>query len=200
MGLPSLQHCPEKAGIFEGSGVRKISRHFLTSSVKGHIPADLLRLRETVRAVWAAGACKCVWSCPGNTWQRTWQTYTPTNLPNHPLGEEELHPGLPHRVPCACAPGPEENTITMNQLITVFLSHFGAFLRSEMKFSKQPPHHLVTCAHHKSSFSFFSTSCDCFGTFMQLIIYICLRFPTVHYVAQNLFYSSLCNSLTPQNI
>ncbi len=66
-------------------------------------------------------------------------------------------------------------------IITVFLSGFGAFLRSEMKFSKllvQPPHHLVTCAHHKSSFSFFWTNCDCFGTFMQLIMYICLRFHT----------------------
>ncbi len=35
---------------------------------------------------------------------------------------------------------------------TVFVSGFGAFLRTEMKFSKllvQPPHHLVTGAHHK---------------------------------------------------
>jgi len=62
-----------------------------------------------------------------------------------------------------------------------FLSCFVAFLRSEMKYSKlfvQPPHHLVTYAHHRSSFSFFWTSCDCFGTFMQLIIYNCLR--TLH--------------------
>ncbi len=47
-----------------------------------------------------------------------------------------------------------------------------------MKFSKllvQPPHHLVTCTHHKSSLSFFSTS---FGTFMQSIMCICLRFAT----------------------
>ncbi len=59
----------------------------------------------------------------------------------------------------------------------VFLSRFSAFLRSEMKIV-QPPHHVVTCACHKSSFSFFLTSCDCFGTFMQSIMYICLRFPT----------------------
>jgi len=66
--------------------------------------------------------------------------------------------------------------------ITVFLSRFGTFLRSELKFSKllvQPPHHLVTCAHHKSSFSFFWTNCKCFGTFRQLIMYNCLLFPTL---------------------
>ncbi len=42
--------------------------------------------------------------------------------------------------------------------ITVFLSRFGAFLRSEMKFSKrlvQSPHHLVTCAHDNRTLSFF---------------------------------------------
>ncbi len=64
-----------------------------------------------------------------------------------------------------------------------------------MKFSKrlvQPPHYLVTCAHHKS-FSIY------IGTFMQLIMYICLRFPTLS-VAQNVLNSSLCNSLTPQNL
>ncbi len=36
--------------------------------------------------------------------------------------------------------------------LTVFLSGFGAFLESEMKFSKllvQPPHYLATCAHYK---------------------------------------------------
>ncbi len=46
----------------------------------------------------------------------------------------------------------------VDHVVTVFLSLFGAFLRTEIKFSKllvQPPHHLVTCAHHKSSFSFF---------------------------------------------
>ncbi len=50
--------------------------------------------------------------------------------------------------------------------MTVFFIRIGAFLRSEMTFPKllvQPP-------HHKSSFSFFLTNCDCFGTFMQLIM------------------------------
>ncbi len=59
-------------------------------------------------------------------------------------------------------------------IFTLFLSGFGAFLRSEITFSKilvRPPHHLVTCAQHKSS-------CDCFGTFMLIIMYICLRFTT----------------------
>ncbi len=39
--------------------------------------------------------------------------------------------------------------------ITVFLSRFGTFLRSELKFSKllvQSSHHCATCAHQKSSF------------------------------------------------
>jgi len=39
-----------------------------------------------------------------------------------------------------------------------FLSGFAAFLRSEMKFSKllvQPPHHLVTCANHKTIYHYF---------------------------------------------
>lgn len=68
------------------------------------------------------------------------------------------------------------------KFITVFLSGFGAFLRSEIKFSKlliQLPHQLVNCAHHKSSFSYFCTICNCFGTFMQLIKYICLQTPTL---------------------
>ncbi len=57
----------------------------------------------------------------------------------------------------------------------MFLRGSATFLESEMNFSKllvQPPHHLVTCAHHKSSFSFFCT-------FMQLIMNICLWFPTL---------------------
>ncbi len=88
-------------------------------------------------------------------------------------------------------------------IFTVFLSGFSAFLRSEMKFSKllvQPPHHLVTCAHHKSSFSFFWTSCDCFGTFMQLIMYICLRFPTLsaaNSMLLKMYYIVLCAIVLP---
>ncbi len=74
------------------------------------------------------------------------------------------------------------NTIWINySTVYSFLSRFGPFLRSEMKFSKllvQPPHNLITCAHHKSNFSFFWTNCNCFGTFMQLIMCICLRSPT----------------------
>jgi len=55
--------------------------------------------------------------------------------------------------------------------VTVFLSCFGTFLRSELKFSKlsvQSSHHCVTCAHQKSSFSFLWTSCICFVTSMQM--------------------------------
>ncbi len=87
--------------------------------------------------------------------------------------------------------------------VTVFLSRFGAFLRSEIKFSKllvQPPHHLVTCAHHKISFSFFWTSCDCFGTFMQLIMYICLRCPTLsvaNVMLLKIYYIVLCAIVLP---
>ncbi len=86
---------------------------------------------------------------------------------------------------------------------TVFLSGFGAFLRTEIKFSKllvQPPHHLVTCAHHKSSFSFFWTSCDCFGTFMQLIMYICLLFPKLsvaNVMLLKMYYIVLCAIVLP---
>jgi len=53
-------------------------------------------------------------------------------------------------------------------LFSVALVHF-----SNQKLNSQPPHYLVTCsAHHKRSFSFF-------GTFMQLIMYSCVRFPTL---------------------
>ncbi len=86
---------------------------------------------------------------------------------------------------------------------TVFLSRFDAFLKSEMTFSKllvQPPHHLVICAHHKSGFSLFSTNCDCFGTFMQSIMHICLRFPTFS-VANIMFlkmlYTVICTVVLP---
>ncbi len=139
-----------------------------------------------------------MWSCPGNTWQSTWQIYTPTNLPNHPRGEEELHPGLPHRVPCAFAPGPEKNTITINQLITVFLSRFGAFLRSQNDLFKL--HIIESLVHVIKAVSL---------SFEQVVIalvhymHIYLRFPTVHYhslISQNLLYSSPCNSLNPRNI
>jgi len=46
------------------------------------------------------------------------------------------------------------------QFFSVALVHFS----SEIKFSKllvQPPHHLVTCAHHEISFSFFWTGYNC---------------------------------------
>lgn len=66
-------------------------------------------------------------------------------------------------------------------LVTVFLSCFVTFLRLELKFSKLPvksSHHCVTYAHPKSSLSSFSTSCKCFGTSIQMIIYNSLRFAT----------------------
>ncbi len=47
------------------------------------------------------------------------------------------------------------------------------------------------------SFSFFLTSCDCFGTFMQLIMYICLRFPTLsvaNVMLLKMYYIVLWNS------
>ncbi len=85
---------------------------------------------------------------------------------------------------------------------TVFLSRFVAFLRLEIKFSKLfvQPHHLVTCAHHKSSFSFFWTSCDSFVTFMQLIMYICLRFPSLSVaivMLLKMYYIVLCAIVLP---
>ncbi len=88
-------------------------------------------------------------------------------------------------------------------LFTVFLSRFGAFLRSEIKFSKllvQPLHHIVTCARHNRSFSFFWTSCDCFVTFMQSIMYICLRFPTLsvaNIMLLKMYYIVLCAIVFP---
>ena len=90
--------------------------------------------------------------------------------------------------------------------ITVFLSRFGTFLRSELKFSKLlfSSHHSVTCAHQKSSFSFLWTSCKCFGTSMQMIMYNSLLFPTssIAYVMLiKMYYNwSLLNSLIPHNI
>ena len=87
---------------------------------------------------------------------------------------------------------------------TVFLSRFGTFLRSELKFSKlcvQSSHHCVTCAYQKSSFSFLWTSCKCFGTSMQMIMYNCLLFPTLSIMLIKMYYNgSLLNSLTPHNI
>lgn len=62
------------------------------------------------------------------------------------------------------SPRPRWSLILMPQsdssrhTLTLFLTCFGAFLTSQLKFSK-PPHHLVTCAHHKSNFSLFSTNC-----------------------------------------
>jgi hypothetical protein len=53
----------------------------------------------------------------------------------------------------------QETTHNSNALtvcmLTVFLTRFGTFLRSELKFPKLPvqsPHHCVTCAHQKKHF------------------------------------------------
>ena len=62
-----------------------------------------------------------------------------------------------------------------------FLSRFGTFLRSELKFSKRPvqsSHHCVTCVHIKEAVSHFF-ELKCFGTFMQMIMYNSLLFPTL---------------------
>ncbi len=86
---------------------------------------------------------------------------------------------------------------------SVLLSHFGTFLRSELKFSKllvQPLHYVVTCAHQKQ-FLILQNRCEWFCMFMQLIMYNCLLFPTVAYMLIKIYYTgSLLNSLTPQNI
>ncbi len=82
-----------------------------------------------------------------------------------------------------------------------FLSGFGAFLESEIKFSKllvQPSHHLVTCAHHKKLLILLNK--------LRLLWYIhttdYVHLSVVSYiiscychVAQNVLYSSLCYSL-----
>ncbi len=87
-----------------------------------------------------------------------------------------------------------------------FLSGFGAFLKSEMKFSKllvQPPHHLVTCAHHKKFLTLSNK--------LRLLWYIHatddVHLSVVSYiiscychVAQDVLFSHLCYSLTPQNL
>ncbi len=76
------------------------------------------------------------------------------------------------------------------------------FLRSEMKFSKllvQPPHHLVTCAHDKNSLSFFWTSFNSFAAFMQSIMYICLRFPTLS-IANFIYFATRSWNQLPEEI
>ena len=85
-----------------------------------------------------------------------------------------------------------------------YYSCFGTFLRSELKFLKllvQSKHHCVTCARQKSSFSFLWTSCKCFGTSMQMIMYNSLLFPTLsiaYVMLIKMYYNgSLLNSLTP---
>ncbi len=99
------------------------------------------------------------------------------------------------------------NKLNSYTYITVFLSRFGTFLRSELKFSKllvQSSHHCVICAHQKSSFSFLWTSCKCFGTSMQMIMYNSLLFPTLsiaYVMLIKMYYNgSLLNSLTAHNI
>ncbi len=77
----------------------------------------------------------------------------------------------------------------------------GAFLRSEMKWSKllvQPPHHVVTCAHHKKCLTVLNKLRLLW--YILEMMYICLRFPTsvIIIMLLNLLYSSLC--LTPQNL
>ncbi len=75
-----------------------------------------------------------------------------------------------------------------------------------MKFSKllvQTPHHLVTCAHHKTflillnklRLLWYIHAIDYvhLSAVSYIIIYYC-------HVAQNVLYSSLCYSLTPQNL
>ncbi len=96
-------------------------------------------------------------------------------------------------------------TLGQSQL-TVFLSGFGAFLRSEMKFSKllvQPQNHRVTCAHHKKfiillnklRLHWYIHAIDYvhFAVVSYIFIYYC-------HVAQYVLYSSLCYSLTPQTL
>ena len=80
---------------------------------------------------------------------------------------------------------------------TVFLSRFGSFLRSELKFSKLPvqsSHQCVTCAHEKNSFSFIWTRCKCFGTSMHMIMYNSLLFPTLS-IAYVMLIKMYCNGL-----
>ncbi len=51
--------------------------------------------------------------------------------------------------------------------------------------------------------SFFWTSWNCFGTFKQSIMYICLCFPTLpvaNVMLLKIYYSSLCNSLTSKHL
>ncbi len=90
--------------------------------------------------------------------------------------------------------------------LRVFLSGFGAFLRSEMKFSKllvQPPHHLVTIVHiikflillKKLWLLWYVHATD--YVHLSVVSYIISCYC---HVAQNVLYSSLCYSLTPQNL
>ncbi len=51
------------------------------------------------------------------------------------------------------------------------------------------------------SFSFLWTSCDCFGTFMQLIMYTCLWFPTLsvaNVMLRKMYYIVLCAIVLPR--
>lgn len=89
-----------------------------------------------------------------------------------------------------------EKQVFLCILVAVFLGCFGAFLWSELKFSKllvQPPQHLVVCAHHNSSFSFLPTNCKCFWTCINcfhtiLCCFITLSFAYVISVKMNYTY------------
>ena len=88
-------------------------------------------------------------------------------------------------------------TLEEHGRITVFLSRFGSFLRSESKFSKLPvqsSHQCVTCAHEKNSFSVIWTRCKCFGTSMHMIMYNSLLFPTLS-IAYVMLIKMYCNGL-----
>ncbi len=85
-----------------------------------------------------------------------------------------------------------EKCVDILQFFSVALVHFSDQKWNFQNYFVQPPHHLVTCAHHKSSFSFFWTSCNCFGTFMQLIMYISLcnsPYPSKHLVISSSYKS-----------
>ena len=128
------------------------------------------------------------------------QKWKPTLIGVHPYTDPHNFTSFSNRPTHQVLPCPLMN----NYYITVFLSRFGTFLRSELKFSKLPvqsSHHCVNGAHQKSSFSFLWTSCKGTCTFMQMIMYNSLLFPTlsIAYVMLIKMYcnGSLLNSLTP---
>ena len=95
----------------------------------------------------------------------------------------------------------KENINALLQFFSVSLVHF-----SDQNWNSQNYlfnlHINVSLVHiKKSSFSFLWTSCKCLCTFMQMIMYISLLFPTlsIAYVMLIKMYGngSLLNSLTP---